>query len=571
MSKYIIEDPELLKQWDYEKNEEIGLAPDFIKLGSNKEVFWKCEFGHSYQLSPYKRVHDKQGCYYCSNRRLMVGFNDLKTKSPEDAADWDYNDNPDKPEDYTIASMHVANWKCKVCGHKWSSKIRDKVRARLSGCKECSKRKRGELKHKQALEKSGGITDPLLLKEWDYEKNNKGPDQYTPSSNEKVYWKCSKCGYPYDARIGNRTHLGRGCPACANQIVWPGHNDLATTHPQIAKEWHPTKNGDLKPEQFTYGSGKKVWWLCPEGHTYPATILHRCVGDGTNCPACNSGRQTSFAEQAVYYYVKKVFPDAISRYKEIFENSMELDIYIPSIKLAIEYDGEAWHKADKGERENRKWEICKSNGIKLIRLKEHMNEDASNYADLALGIEGNLYEHDKLEQAIRMLLDNIDPESNPWTRRHPQFHSNVDINIKRDEKEIRKYMTKLKGESFASLYSDVAKEWHPTLNGDLTPDKVKPHSDIKVMWVCPECGKEYSASVGSRSYGTGCPKCGIKKNTRARSKKVQMLDIATGEVLKVFDSVSEASREMKISHGNISSVCRGERKQAGGYIWRYKG
>ncbi len=416
------------------------------------------------------------------------------------------------------------------------------------------------------------IEDPELLKQWDYEKNEElglAPDFVTVGSSRKVFWKCSKCGYSYSAKVSNKKYLGRGCPACANQVVWPGHNDLVTTHPQIAKEWHPTKNGELKPEQVTYGSGKKVWWLCPEGHPYQATILHRCVGDGTNCPVCNSGRQTSFAEQAVYYYVKKVFPDAISRYKEIFDNSMELDIYIPSIKLAIEYDGEAWHKADKAEREARKWDICRNHGIKLIRLKEKVRKDASNNADLTLGAEGNLYEHKNLEQVIRLLMDNIDPDSNVWTRKSTRFHSNVDVNIKRDEKEIRKYMTKLKSGSFADAFPELAKEWHPTLNGDLTPDKVKPYSDIKVMWICPECGNEYSATVGHRAYGTGCPKCAIKKNIIARSKKVQMIDLKTGDVLKTFDSISEASRQMKISSGNISAVCRGERRQASGYIWKY--
>ena len=46
----------------------------------------------------------------------------------------------------------------------------------------------------------------------------------------------------------------------------------------------------------------------------------------------------------------------------------ELDIYIPSIKLAIEYDGEAWHKNNTIKREERKYQLCKENGIKLIRL-----------------------------------------------------------------------------------------------------------------------------------------------------------------------------------------------------------
>ena len=86
---------------------------------------------------------------------------------------------------------------------------------------------------------------------------------------------------------------------------------------------------------------------------------------GTNCPICFKGRQTSFAEQAFYFYIKKVYPDAINSYRDIFNNGMELDIYIPSIRLGIEYDGEAWHKESNFERELKKFQICQEHNIKL--------------------------------------------------------------------------------------------------------------------------------------------------------------------------------------------------------------
>lgn len=94
--------------------------------------------------------------------------------------------------------------------------------------------------------------------------------------------------------------------------------------------------------------------------------------------------------------MKKVFPDAISRYKEIFDKSMELDIYIPSIGLAIEYDGMAWHKADKLEREIKKYQICQKHKIKLLRLKEKPSETDRYTADSVLSIKENMYEHKHL-------------------------------------------------------------------------------------------------------------------------------------------------------------------------------
>lgn len=110
--------------------------------------------------------------------------------------------------------------------------------------------------------------------------------------------------------------------------------------------------------------------------------------------------------------MKKVFPDAISRYTEIFSNGMELDIYIPSIKLGIEYDGMAWHKTDKIPREKKKYSICQENGIRLLRLMEKPPEGGNlATADESLTImDGPMYDKKHLVKAIRLLLDKIDPE-----------------------------------------------------------------------------------------------------------------------------------------------------------------
>ena len=557
--------PEIAKQWHPSLNGD--MTPDKVAAHSNKDFYWLCDKGHSYVCSPDKRTRG-HGCHYCSNHKLLVGYNDLKTNYPAIAAEWDYKKNEGRPEDYTIGSYYRANWKCSICGNQWPAKIRDRVKSKYKVCPKCADAKRGKDRHEKELAKNGGITDPFLLSEWDYEKNEKGPEEYPPMSNDNVFWICSKCGYHFRAKISNRARR-KSCACCMRKVVVPGINDLATTHPQLAAEWHPTLNGDLKPTDVMYGSATKVWWLCPEGHAYQASLLHR--SQGTNCSVCNSGRQTSFAEQAVFYYVKKVFPDAISRYKDIFPNSMELDIYIPSIKLGIEYDGEAWHKADKLKREIKKYSICQENGIRLLRLMERPPENGILLtADEGLNIgDGPMYEKKNLAKVIRFLLDKIDPETNMWTRRAPIFHSRVDVDLERDESEIRAYMTKLKSGSFAEVYPDLAKEWDIEKNGDLTPDKVKPHSDICVWWICPECGLSYSTSVGHRSYGTGCRLCGRRKTTKGHIKGVAMINPLTNETIRTFESITKASEELHIRGSNISMVCKGQRKKAGGYAWKY--
>lgn len=557
--------PNIASQWHPTLN--APTRPDSVASRSNKKYFWLCEKGHSYDATPDKRIAG-EGCPYCNNRRLLVGYNDLATVYPNIAQEWDYTKNDGTPKDYTHRSTYKASWKCSICEYTWEAKISSRVDSKYQLCPKCSIAKRGEQKHKRALLNSGAITDPQLISEWDYERNTRGPEDYTPMSNENVYWICSKCTYQFKAKINNRT-LRKSCACCAGKVVVQGINDLNTTHPNLAAEWHPNKNGDLSPTNVSHGMATKIWWICPEGHEYTASLLHRSAG--TNCPICNSGRQTSFAEQAVYFYIKKLFPDALNRYNELFSNSMELDIYIPSIKLAIEYDGMAWHKSDKLEREKRKYKLCKEKGIKLIRLMEKPPEGGILLtADESLTIlDGNMYEKKHLEKCIRMLLDKLDPESNMWTRNKAVFRNTIDINIERDEAEIRKFMTNLRNGSFAEMYPELAKEWHPTKNGDLTPEKIKPHSSIRIWWKCKDCTTDYCTTASHRVYGTGCPKCGIEKNAKSRRKAIVMIDPSSLKELKTFNSISAASKETGINPSNISTVCKKKRPTAGGYIWRY--
>ena len=57
-------------------------------------------------------------------------------------------------------------------------------------------------------------------------------------------------------------------------------------YPELIREWHPTKNGKLKPEEFTHGNIKKVWWLCPKGHSYDSPINDRTRKKPRGCPQC---------------------------------------------------------------------------------------------------------------------------------------------------------------------------------------------------------------------------------------------------------------------------------------------
>jgi hypothetical protein len=175
--------------------------------------------------------------------------------------------------------------------------------------------------------------NPNLAKEWNYEKNNGlGPSNVMPNSDKKVWWICHK-NHEWQAVVSSR-HNGKGCPYCSNRRTLKGYNDLQSVNPSLAEEWNYEKNGELKPVDVTSKSDKCVWWKCSKGHEWRAKIYSRYYG--SSCPVCNSECRTSFPEYALEYYLKKFGINAFHSYKEL---GYELDIYIPSQKTAIEYDG----------------------------------------------------------------------------------------------------------------------------------------------------------------------------------------------------------------------------------------
>lgn len=284
-----------------------------------------------------------------------MGKESLFQFSPELAEEWHPTKNGTlTPNDVTKSSHKKVWWKGK-CGHEWDSSVFDRTNG--NNCPICA--------NQRVL---AGFNDlqtihPELAKEWHPIKNGSiTPNLITKCANKNVWWK-GKCGHEWQATIWNRIQ-GQNCPICANKIVLTGFNDLQTTNPEIASEWHPTKNGDLTPKDVTKGSHKKIWWQCKLGHEWATQIYHRTRG--SNCPVC-SGR-TSFPEQAILFYLKQHFPD-ISNLNRTAVKNTELDIFLPSIQTAIEYDGVYYHQ-NKLHIDERKNHLCFQNHIRLIRIRE---------------------------------------------------------------------------------------------------------------------------------------------------------------------------------------------------------
>lgn len=515
-------------------------------------------------------------------------------------AEWDWEKNDELklyPQTLTLGSGKKAWWKCSK-GHEYQAMIYDRNNGK--GCPYCAGKK--VLKCYNDLQ----TVNPSLAEDWSYKKNgNLKPEDFTPNSGKKVWWRCSQ-GHEWQATIHDRNG-GKGCPYCSGRFAIKGYNDLQTINPLLAKEWNCEKNGNSKPENFTANSGIKVWWKCNKGHEWQASIHNRNKGEG--CPVCNSERSASFPEYAIVYYLKKYGLDVLHSYRE---KGYELDVYIPSKRIAIEYDGYLWHK-NKAKKDLEKNKKSVKDGIKLYRIREGLPslDDSSidyvvqrNQEDLSKILELLLSEIAETNVDIDLKRDNIVIEnfrehteketslllSNPEIVKEWNYEKNGNLKPEHFAANSNKRVwwkcskghewqagiaTRNKGHKcpycsgiktikgtndLQTVNPILAKEWNYEKNQGLTPADVMANSGIKVWWRC-NLGHEWQATISNRNYGTGCPAC---YKAQKGQRQINMYDADTSAFIATFDSVKAVcdylGLDSKKANGTISRVCRRKQK-----------
>lgn len=222
---------------------------------------WLCANDHKYNARIYDRKRGR-GCNICSGKVIVIGINDLKTTHPEIASlafEWD-------PRTVSAGSHKKVKWKCKN-EHVTEAVIKNRTQLG-NECSICANQ-----------EVLIGFNDlatnyPELAKEaygWD-------PKKVISGSNIDLEWKCP-LGHIYTNNPGARTR-GQGCNICAGKKILVGFNDLATTHPEIAKEAY-----GWDPQKVFGGTHSKKTFKCSLGHKYSATVKDR-TSSTSGCPNC---------------------------------------------------------------------------------------------------------------------------------------------------------------------------------------------------------------------------------------------------------------------------------------------
>lgn len=292
-----------------------------------------------------------------------MGFNDLATVNPVLSSEVS-PDSEIKATEITFSSNKKLLWRCSG-GHEWEESVN--VRFQGRNCPYCSN-----------VELLPGFNDlvttnPDLAKEVSPNFGLSPAEILAFRNNVSVLWICGN-GHEWESGLFSR-YMGEKCPYCLNKKVLPGFNDLATVSPDLAGM--VSENSPIRANEIMVNSSKKLLWRCDNGHEWESTIVG--VYNGNGCLKCSGSKM----EENLAQLIKNLIPEGttILRNDRQIISPYELDIFIPTLGLAFEFNGDYWHSnemirkrhpqfASSKQFDDFKKQECKKHGVNLFFVKE---------------------------------------------------------------------------------------------------------------------------------------------------------------------------------------------------------
>ena len=484
--------PEIAAEWHPTKNDK---TPAEAVAGSAKKYWWKCPEGpdHEWEATVDKRTYQGSGCPFCAGRQVS-DTNSLATQYPEIAAQWHSTKNDKTPAEVVAGSNKKYWWICpEGQDHEWEASLSNRT-AKKSGCPFC-------VGQKLSVTNSLAEKHPDIAAEWHPTKNDKTPAEVVAGSNKKYWWKCPEGpDHEWEATVVSRTNQGSGCPFCAGKQV-SDTNSLATQYPEIAAEWHPTRNGDLTPADVVAGSDKKVWWKCPNGpdHEWQVSVDNRSRGKG--CPFC-AGLKVSVTNSLAAQN-----PDIAKQWHPTKNDKTPAEVVAGSAK-------KYWWKCPEGP--DHEWEATvdkrtyQGSGCPFCagRQVSDTNSLATQYPEIAAQWHPTKNDKTPAEvvagSSVRYWWICPEGQDHEW---EASLSSRTSLGSGCPFCVGQKVSVT---NSLATQYPEIAAQWHPTKN-DKTPAEVVAGSGKKYWWKCPEGpDHEWEATVDNRTANdTGCPFCNM--------------------------------------------------------------
>ena len=354
---------------------------------------------------------------------------------------------------------------------------------------------------------------PEILPFYDYGSNPSPPEKLLPNSHSRINIICDKgCGFTKSIKCKDfmREYKKENrfrCPKCGDGInkganEW--HN-IVRKFPLIAEEFDENRNNGLKATDIAPSDPGKYWFRCKKClNHFDSYIRNRCYrGDG--CPVCNERKQTSFVEQALYFYIKKCFSSTQNReYQK--RVGFNIDILIPELDTAIEYSGEWHHRRLRNRLDDDKGKLeLLTSYYRTISIQEYPVEfKHPNLETIVFPVYQGRAQYEILNQKILDVLKMLD--------KNKENYPNIDLD-KHEIDILQQYIKTPCQGSFEELYPDYAKDWDTKRNGYLTPSMfLANNSSFKFWWICrnEKCGRSYRTLMrvkAGHKNENHCPYC----------------------------------------------------------------
>lgn len=293
------------------------------------------------------------------------------------------------PHEISKCSHKKIWWKCQKKGHSWQAVPNSRTRNDSNKCPYCANKKVCE-------DNCLATTHPEMSKQWHPTLNSVTPNDVFAGTHEKYWWICSN-NHCWQAKPNDRTRRNNDCPYCTNKKVCKD-NCLATTHPELVKEWHPSKN-EISPEEITSGSNRKVWWLCSKNHEWQANCKNRSVLK-RGCPICSESRgEKEIARVLDELNIKYIREHTFEGCKHINKLRFDFAVCIGDNFKIIEYHGEQhYDPCNFGSKK-----VCKHDNLKKVRKRDKIKKKFCKIEGMPF-LEISYKEYDKIGEKVKKFL-----------------------------------------------------------------------------------------------------------------------------------------------------------------------
>ena len=551
---------------------------------THEKVIITCPIHGDFEQSPANHLR-KHGCDKCADKKKSINQRKTTEQFIKEAKNIFGNEYIYNKTKY-LTNITPVIITCKTHGDFYKTPL--KHLSSKQGCPKCGNN-RGREKTKITIEEFLNNVKQKFGNKFDFPKIDH--EFNGMMSKGKLTIICKKCNTEY-AQTAYVFIKSNGCLNCIMHDLHspPKGQSLGDLYPNSIKVWGD--NGNFTPFDFYPNSGRKMNWICPTcNNTFVRTIQKQFLKRNIGCKNC-MGR-IHYTEKKILFELKTFFPDIIGD-----GIGRQVDMFIPSLNLIIEYDGLNWHKGEKFIKDKNKTIKLIEDGFKVLRLREKPLKKITD-SDIIIDVinqNSNKKQILSIKKVVSKILIKInhpktvideylisdtlagENEYNDWT--------DLFFNIPKEELEYNYNVLNKTKEEVSNEYDISVWQLNKFLtrynlnkgggNKGRKPSNRKDPTDDESNQIIElyKGGSSYKTITESTNYSKDAIIRTLNnfnislRNNLHNSKKIMQKSL-TGQFIKQYNSLKEASDSTGIARPNISHCCIGKRKMAGGFIWEY--